>query len=169
MKHTRSQTLLSTCLEALHVPHTEAFVRRVEEETPWRHTLYGLIRMLAPFGVRTEAVRVARKERLAEYESENKQPAWFDNPQTNTDVFISYSRADEKVAEQLYDKLCKRGLSVWFDRKNLGAGVPFRKEGNTQRHTHLPLLCPRILEPHRRAGGRGACIPLIRMGVGNRA
>ena len=66
MKHTRSQTLLSTCLEALHVPHTEAFVRRVEEETPWRHTLYGLIRMLAPFGVRTEAVRVARKERLAE-------------------------------------------------------------------------------------------------------
>lgn len=66
MKHTRSQTLLSTCLEALHVPHTGAFARRVEEETPWRHTLYGLIRMLAVFGVRTEAVRVARKERLAE-------------------------------------------------------------------------------------------------------
>ena len=39
------------------------------------------------------------KERLAEYESENRQPAWFDNPQMNTDVFISYSRADEKVAE----------------------------------------------------------------------
>ena len=68
------------------------------------------------------------KERLAEYESENRQPTWFDNPQMNTDVFISYSRADEKVAELLYEKLRQRGLSVWFDRKNLGAGVPFRKE-----------------------------------------
>ena len=46
----------------------------------------------------------------------------FDAPQERTDVFISYSRADERIAEKLYNSLTNKGLNVWYDRKNLAAG-----------------------------------------------
>lgn len=46
----------------------------------------------------------------------------FDQPVDKTDVFISYSRTDEKYAKKLYDTLSSMGLDVWYDRKNLAAG-----------------------------------------------
>ena len=36
----------------------------------------------------------------------------FDQPQKNTDIFISYSRQDEEHAKQLYDALTAQGLNV---------------------------------------------------------
>ena len=41
-------------------------------------------------------------------------------PQKGCDVFISYSRVDGSVAEALYESLTSRGLSVWYDKMNLG-------------------------------------------------
>ncbi len=39
---------------------------------------------------------------------------------TNNDVFISYSRSDSEIAEQLYKSLTSKGLKVWYDKMNLG-------------------------------------------------
>lgn len=41
-------------------------------------------------------------------------------PPSHCDVFISYSRADSSIVEQLYDDLTSRGLKVWYDKLNLG-------------------------------------------------
>lgn len=46
----------------------------------------------------------------------------FDTPQDRTDIFISYPRTDEQVAEELYNSLTAKGLNVWYDRKNLAVG-----------------------------------------------
>lgn len=35
------------------------------------------------------------------------------------DVFISYSRKDGQIAQELYETLKKKGLDVWYDRINL--------------------------------------------------
>ena len=40
------------------------------------------------------------------------------NP-NHCDVFISYSRKDGQVAEQLYESLKNKGLNVWYDKLNL--------------------------------------------------
>ncbi|MEP9388241.1 toll/interleukin-1 receptor domain-containing protein [Mesorhizobium sp. KR9-304] len=42
------------------------------------------------------------------------------------DVFISYAREDAAHAKRLYDALCARGLTVWWDGSLLG-GQDFRK------------------------------------------
>lgn len=51
----------------------------------------------------------------------------WNQPQTNCDVFISYSRGDAEVAELLYNTLTSKGLRVWYDKFNLGGkhGGPF--------------------------------------------
>ena len=55
----------------------------------------------------------------------------FEAPKERTDVFISYSRADETMAGKLYDALINRGLNVWYDRKNLAAGDNWLERINT--------------------------------------
>ena len=44
------------------------------------------------------------------------------------DVFISYSRSDSDVAEQLYETLTAQGKRVWYDRNNLTDGGNFMEE-----------------------------------------
>lgn len=46
----------------------------------------------------------------------------FDRPQEKTDVFISYSRANEREAKRLYETLTAKGLDVWYDRNRLEVG-----------------------------------------------
>lgn len=48
----------------------------------------------------------------------NDDSKWYVAP-TKCDVFISYSRADSDLAEQLYDTLSAKGLRVWYDKRNL--------------------------------------------------
>lgn len=51
--------------------------------------------------------------------NENDKAKW-ETPQTNCDVFISYSRADADIASRLYHSLTSQGLKVWYDKINLG-------------------------------------------------
>lgn len=53
---------------------------------------------------------------------EQRSKAKFQTPQEKTDVFISYSRTNEKEARSLYDALTARGLNVWYDREKLNLG-----------------------------------------------
>lgn len=62
------------------------------------------------------------EQRLTKKMAEIDDIVRFDQPMERTDVFISYSRSDEKSARMLYDELRKIGLNVWYDRKNLAAG-----------------------------------------------
>lgn len=66
-------------------------------------------------------VRLAKK--LRENESTK-----FNKPEDNVDVFISYSRTDKELAEQLYQKLTAQGKRVWFDKYNLTDGGLFMDE-----------------------------------------
>ena len=42
----------------------------------------------------------------------------FDSVERGVDVFISYSRSDSAIAEELYRKLSAQGKKVWFDKNN---------------------------------------------------
>ena len=44
------------------------------------------------------------------------------------DVFISYSRRDSEMADQLYEALTAQGKRVWYDKENLTAGGRFMDE-----------------------------------------
>lgn len=61
--------------------------------------------------------------KLQEYEDTK-----FDKPEENTDVFISYSRRDSKIAECIYNKLTEQGKRVWYDKNNISAGGKFMDE-----------------------------------------
>ena len=52
----------------------------------------------------------------------------FNKPEENMDVFISYSRSDTQVAEQLYKALTAQGKRVWYDKYNLTDGGLFMDE-----------------------------------------
>lgn len=52
----------------------------------------------------------------------------FTKPEENMDVFISYSRSDSDIAEELYDNLTAQGKRVWYDRHNLTDGGNFMEE-----------------------------------------
>jgi hypothetical protein len=67
------------------------------------------------------------EERLAQRMKEEEKTK-FSKPQRGTDVFLSYSRSDLEVTEQLYEALTKYGLKVWYDRDSLGYGAAFMKE-----------------------------------------
>jgi len=67
------------------------------------------------------------EKRLSAWEKTNEQHR-FDMPQLNTDVFISYSRKDQKIANALYEALTAKGLNVWYDKKNITHGNRFMEE-----------------------------------------
>lgn len=52
----------------------------------------------------------------------------FDNPAPLFDVFLSYSRADEAPAKQLYEKLKGSEVRAYFAPKELIGGDPFTEE-----------------------------------------
>mmetsp|Transcript_19108 Transcript_19108/g.26270 ORF Transcript_19108/g.26270 Transcript_19108/m.26270 type:complete len:264 (-) Transcript_19108:332-1123(-) len=60
------------------------------------------------------------------------------------DVFLSYRvQSDVKHAEILYDKLTSAGLKVWWDKKSLMPGVPWKQgfcDGMVKSLVFLPLL-----------------------------
>ncbi len=49
-------------------------------------------------------------------------------PQEGTDVFISYSRGDNAIADTIYDVLRSKGLNVWYDHESLHKGQDFMKQ-----------------------------------------
>ena len=49
-------------------------------------------------------------------------------PVQGTDVFLSYSRGDSALVEELYKTLTERGLNVWYDRQSLHKGQDFMRQ-----------------------------------------
>ena len=76
----------------------------------------------------------------------------FNKPEENMDVFISYSRSDTQVAEQLYKALTAQGKRVWYDKYNLTDGGLFmdeiRKAIKTAKY-FIPILTPNIEKEKR--------------------
>ena len=76
----------------------------------------------------------------------------FNKPEENMDVFISYSRSDTQVAEQLYEALTAQGKRVWYDKKNLTDGGRFmdeiRKAIKTAKY-FVPIFTPNIEKEKR--------------------
>lgn len=71
----------------------------------------------------------------------------FDKPGENMDVFISYSRSDKQVAEQLYETLTAQGKRVWYDKYNLTDGGLFMDEIRKAIYTtkyFVPILTSNI-------------------------
>ena len=52
----------------------------------------------------------------------------FDHVEKNVDIFISYSRSDSPLVEQLYSRLTGLGKRVWYDRKDISYGGNFMDE-----------------------------------------
>ncbi len=67
------------------------------------------------------------ERKLAEREEEIKSRK-FETPEKDTDIFLSYSRADQEYATQLYDALTDKGLNVWYDRQKLQSGSAWLEE-----------------------------------------
>ena len=68
------------------------------------------------------------------------------------DVFISYSRSDSQVAEQLYKTLTAQGKRVWYDKYNLTDGGLFMDEIRQAIKTStyfVPILTPNIEKEKR--------------------
>ena len=64
-----------------------------------------------------------------------------------TDVFLSYSRNDEAFVRRLYDVLSKRGLRVWYDRKDIKAADNWRQaitNGIRTSRIFVPILTSNI-------------------------
>lgn len=71
----------------------------------------------------------------------------FNKPEDNMDIFISYSRSDNDIAERLYDALTKQGKRVWYDKHNLTEGGNFMEEIKKAIRTakyFLPILSDNI-------------------------
>jgi TIR domain len=58
------------------------------------------------------------------------------------DIFLSYSRANRKEAESLFESLKRLGLSVWFDKFEVEAGdsVPYAIEKGIRTSSNIVLL-----------------------------
>lgn len=70
-------------------------------------------------------------------------------PAKRADVFISYSRQDNHVADKLYDALTSKGLSVWYDKYDLAGTVGGRfmdliRESIETSEIFIAILSPTI-------------------------
>lgn len=71
---------------------------------------------------------VAKIKLLLEDKISKNEKTKFDRVDLNTDIFISYSRSDSKIAEALYDELTAQGKRVWYDRNDISYGGNFMSE-----------------------------------------
>lgn len=86
--------------------------------------------------------------RLEKKLAENEKTKFY-KPGENIDVFISYSRNDSFIAEELYTLLSKQGKKVWFDKHNLTDGGYFMEEIKKAIRSakyFLPILSNNILK-----------------------
>lgn len=71
----------------------------------------------------------------------------FDTVERGVDVFISYSRSDSEIAEELYKRLSEQGKKVWFDKNNISTGGNFRneiKDGIQNARYFVPILSKNV-------------------------
>lgn len=88
----------------------------------------------------------------------------------DTDCFLSYASADRAIASQVYKLLESAGITVWFDRAQLGEGVDWRREIERACESSrivIPILTPnwRLSEWTRyETYGAALVIPLLAEG-----
>lgn len=97
-----------------------------------------------------ESVVLNIKKRILQMQ-EQRDEKKFQEPEPNTDVFISYSRRDSLLVKSLYEVLTAKGLRVWYDKDghSLDPGDDFmQKIKHSIRRTRvfIPLLSHHILE-----------------------
>lgn len=88
---------------------------------------------------------------VAEAEKENapEDTTFNQVPELGADVFISYSRGDSVLVEELYKVLTARGLKVWYDRHSLHKGLDFMRQiENAIKHStfFVPVLTNTIIQ-----------------------
>lgn len=80
-------------------------------------------------------------------------------PEEGTDVFISYSRGDSALVEELYKIFTDKGLNVWYDKESMHKGQDFMRQiENAIKHStfFVPVLTKTIIQqaneehPYRR-------------------
>lgn len=68
---------------------------------------------------------IERKLSEREEEIESRK---FETAQKYADVFLSYSRADEAYATQLYEALTRKGINVWYDKNRITPGASWLEQ-----------------------------------------
>jgi hypothetical protein len=94
-----------------------------------------------------EEVILKIEEILAEMSKGEEEDDSLGALKNGTDVFISYSRADAKVASRLYDALTASGIRVWYDRYSLNYGSDFMQDiisGIKQTKIFIPIITKNI-------------------------
>lgn len=66
--------------------------------------------------------------RKAEAKMRKESPNRDIIPEDGTDVFISYSRGDKEIVEELYSVLISKGLHVWYDKQDMHKGIDFMNQ-----------------------------------------
>lgn len=74
-----------------------------------------------------EGVKAAEEEKCAK-EARDKYDIGDTVPKMGTDVFISYSRGDKHIVQELYRILIDKGLHVWYDMNSLHKGQDFMNQ-----------------------------------------
>lgn len=74
-----------------------------------------------------EGVKAAEEEKRAK-EARNKYDIGDTVPKMGTDVFISYSRGDKYIVQDLHRILVDKGLHVWYDMNSLHKGQDFMNQ-----------------------------------------
>lgn len=72
--------------------------------------------------------RICKGVEEAEQRLKPKEALFSQVPEEGTDVFISYSRGDSAIVEELYRVLTEKGLHVWYDRQNMHKGLDFMRQ-----------------------------------------
>lgn len=77
-----------------------------------------------------EAISKLMKEQIYEKlltDEPSTQVASGALPETDNEVFISYSRKDLDIVKQIYESLIKSGIRCWLDVEGMYSGVSFKK------------------------------------------
>ena len=72
--------------------------------------------------------RICKGVKEAEKRLDSQRDNCMSVPEGGTDVFISYSRGDSILVEEIYQILISKGLNVWFDRQNMHKGQNFMRQ-----------------------------------------
>ncbi len=74
---------------------------------------------------------------------------YFDKPQKNVEVFISYSRRNKEVADALYAALKDKRINVWYDKYDLCVGNNWMndiKDAIESAKLFIPILSKDIVD-----------------------
>ncbi len=88
-------------------------------------------------------------EKLIAEKLKSQKNITYQNPELNTDVFLSYSRRDSDLVHKLYRQLTDKGLRVWYDSENLSAGDRFMdviRQSIRKTRLFIPILSHHIEE-----------------------